>query len=82
MVFQEGGPIGLIENGDMINIDVQNRRIDLQLTDEELESRKRKWTAPAYKANCGVLYKVIYPILPTTPYLFNLTSFIKRNTLI
>lgn len=65
MIFQEGGPIGLIENGDMINIDVQNRRIDVQLTDEELEGRRRKWTTPAYKANCGVLYKVLYSAFPS-----------------
>ncbi|KAL9411174.1 hypothetical protein AB3S75_044881 [Citrus x aurantiifolia] len=56
---QEGGPIGLIQNGDIINIDVQKRRIDVQLTDEEMEERRRKWTPPAYKVNCGVLYKYI-----------------------
>ncbi|KAK0606698.1 hypothetical protein LWI29_002966 [Acer saccharum] len=56
---QEGGPIGLIQNGDIINIDVQNKRIDVQLTDEELEQRRRIWTAPPYKVNRGVLYKYI-----------------------
>lgn len=60
MAFQEGSPIGLIENGDTINIDVQNGRIDAQLTDEELESRRRKWTEHAYKSNYVVLYKVLY----------------------
>lgn len=56
--FQEGGPIGLIQNGDIINIDVQKRRIDVQLTDEEMEERRRKWTPPPNKVNRGVLYKV------------------------
>ncbi|KAK2643898.1 hypothetical protein Ddye_019093 [Dipteronia dyeriana] len=56
---QEGGPIGLIQNGDIIDIDVQNKRIDVQLTDEELEQRRRIWTAPPYKVNRGVLYKYI-----------------------
>uniref|UniRef100_A0A7C9CC77 dihydroxy-acid dehydratase n=1 Tax=Opuntia streptacantha TaxID=393608 RepID=A0A7C9CC77_OPUST len=56
---QEGGPIGLVQNGDIITIDVQKKRMDVQLTDEELVERKRKWTAPAYKANRGVLYKYI-----------------------
>ena len=56
--LQEGGPIGLIENGDIINVDVQNRRIDVQITDEEMERRRRQWTPPAYKAKNGVLYKV------------------------
>ena len=56
--FQEGGPIGLIKNGDIIKIDVQNRRIDVELTDEELENRRKNWTSPPYKASRGVLYKV------------------------
>ncbi|KAH7573083.1 hypothetical protein ACOSP7_006517 [Xanthoceras sorbifolium] len=56
---QEGGPIGLIQNGDIINVDVQKRRIDVQLTGEELEQRRRKWTPPPYKVNRGVLYKYI-----------------------
>lgn len=56
--FQEGGPIGLIVNGDIIDVDVGNRRIDAQITDEEMDQRRKKWTPPAYKANRGVLYKV------------------------
>ncbi|XP_062166178.1 dihydroxy-acid dehydratase, chloroplastic [Alnus glutinosa] len=56
---QEGGPIGLIENGDIINVDVEKRRIDVLITDEEMEQRRKKWTPPAYKANRGVLYKYI-----------------------
>ncbi|XP_002518134.2 dihydroxy-acid dehydratase, chloroplastic [Ricinus communis] len=54
---QEGGPIGLIRNGDIINVDVRERRIDVQLTDQELAERKRNWTPPPYKATGGVLYK-------------------------
>lgn len=56
--MQDGGPIGLIQNGDIITIDVQKRRMDVQLTDEELAERRKKWTAPAYKATQGILYKV------------------------
>ncbi|MFS8008110.1 putative dihydroxy-acid dehydratase [Helianthus anomalus] len=56
---QEGGPIGLIENGDIITIDITKRRMDVDLTDKELEERRKTWTAPAYKANRGVLYKYI-----------------------
>lgn len=56
---QEGGPIGLIENGDTINVDVQQRRIDVQISEEEMERRRKKWTPPAYKAKSGVLYKYI-----------------------
>ncbi|CAA7403300.1 unnamed protein product [Spirodela intermedia] len=56
---QEGGPIGLVENGDTITIDIQKRRMDVHLTDEELAERQRKWKAPPYKASNGVLYKYI-----------------------
>ncbi|KAM7485480.1 hypothetical protein LguiA_001489 [Lonicera macranthoides] len=56
---QEGGPIGLIENGDIITIDIRKKSIDVQLTDVELEERRNKWTPPAYKAARGVLYKYI-----------------------
>ncbi|CAJ2643702.1 unnamed protein product [Trifolium pratense] len=56
---QEGGPIGLVQNGDVINVDVKNKRIDVLVSDEEMQSRREKWTAPPYKANQGVLYKYI-----------------------
>lgn len=48
----------MIQNGDVINVDVQNKRIDVLVTDEELQARREKWVAPPYKANQGVLYKV------------------------
>ncbi|KAG8372748.1 hypothetical protein BUALT_Bualt12G0099100 [Buddleja alternifolia] len=56
---QEGGPIGLIENGDVIAIDIKEKKIDIQLTDAELNERRKRWTPPAYKADRGVLYKYI-----------------------
>ncbi|KAM0942058.1 putative dihydroxy-acid dehydratase [Dioscorea sansibarensis] len=56
---QEGGPIGLVQNGDIITIDIQKRRMDVQLTEEQLAERRRQWTPPAYKASRGVLYKYI-----------------------
>ncbi|KAK6145860.1 hypothetical protein DH2020_019729 [Rehmannia glutinosa] len=56
---QEGGPIGLIENGDIITIDIAKRRMDVDLTDVELNERRKRWTPPAYKADRGVLYKYI-----------------------
>ncbi|GAB2280480.1 hypothetical protein Dimus_015107 [Dionaea muscipula] len=63
---QEGGPIGLIQNGDIITIDVENRRMDVQLTDEEMAERRRNWTPPLYKADRGVLYKYIRNVLPAS----------------
>ncbi|KAJ4887265.1 hypothetical protein Rs2_27013 [Raphanus sativus] len=56
---QEGGPIGLVKNGDIITIDIGKKRIDTQVSPEEMNERRKKWTAPAYKVNRGVLYKYI-----------------------
>lgn len=38
-----GGPIGLIEEGDIISVDITNRKIDLKVGEEELARRKREW---------------------------------------
>ena len=54
---QEGGNIALIQNGDIISIDAVNNRIDVKLTDEELEARRKAWKQPALKHQSGVLYK-------------------------
>ncbi|KAH6778131.1 dehydratase family [Perilla frutescens var. hirtella] len=56
---QEGGPIGLILNGDVITIDIEKKRMDVNLTDAELNERRKKWTPPPYRADKGVLYKYI-----------------------
>ena len=41
-----GGPLAIVRNGDMIELDVPNRRIHLHITDEELQARLAQWTAP------------------------------------
>lgn len=41
-----GGPIALVANGDMIELDVPNRRLHLDVSDAELEKRRARWTAP------------------------------------
>ena len=56
---QEGGPIALIQDGDVIAIDARKRTLALELSDEELARRKANWTMPAYKAIRGTLYKYI-----------------------
>ncbi|KAI8929174.1 dihydroxy-acid dehydratase [Entophlyctis helioformis] len=56
---QEGGPIGLIRDGDMITIDAATRKLDVDLSDAELAQRKAAWTMPPYKATSGTLYKFI-----------------------
>jgi dihydroxy-acid dehydratase len=56
---QEGGPLALVEDGDAITIDADQNRLDVAVTDEELERRRVHWTAPPYKATHGTLYKYI-----------------------
>ena len=41
-----GGPLALIQSGDIIEVDVPNRRLDVRLTDDELAARKANWVAP------------------------------------
>jgi dihydroxy-acid dehydratase len=54
---QVGGPIALVENGDIISIDAEKNTIDFEISDAELKQRKLKWIAPALKPKRGVLYK-------------------------
>ncbi len=56
---QVGGPIALLRDGDRITIDADNNRLDVDLSDAELEARQAQWVAPAYKARRGTLYKYI-----------------------
>jgi dihydroxy-acid dehydratase len=42
-----GGPIGLVQEGDEITLDVTNRRLDVAVSDEELDARAQRYTAPA-----------------------------------
>lgn len=50
-----GGPIGLIENGDKILIDIPNRKLELKVSDEELARRKANWQQPEPKIKTGYL---------------------------
>ncbi|MEM9326005.1 MAG: dihydroxy-acid dehydratase [Bacteroidota bacterium] len=56
---QEGGPIGLVQNGDIIAIDAANNTIDLKISDEEMSARRAAWNQPAYPAQKGILKKYI-----------------------
>lgn len=50
-----GGPIALIEDGDIISIDIPNRKLSLEVSDEELKQRKREWKQPEPKIKTGYL---------------------------
>lgn len=54
---QDGGPIALVQSGDMIVVDAVNARLDLELPVEELEARRAAWTAPPIRATQGALAK-------------------------
>ncbi|MFA5527481.1 MAG: dihydroxy-acid dehydratase [Peptostreptococcales bacterium] len=51
----EGGLIGLIKNGDMIHIDIPNRVLEVDLTDEEIAKRKEAYVKPEPKVKTGYL---------------------------
>jgi len=53
----DGGPIALVKDGDIIEIDAVNNKIDIKISDEELAHRKRNWKQADYKVKSGVLYK-------------------------
>jgi len=56
---QEGGPIGLIKNGDTVNIDADKNILDVEVGEAEMQQRRDAWIMPAYKATRGTLYKYI-----------------------
>jgi len=49
-----GGPIAFVQDGDTIVIDVENRRIDLEVTDAELAERRSRWSPPPPRFTHGV----------------------------
>jgi dihydroxy-acid dehydratase len=56
---QEGGPIALITDGDVVTIDAQSRRIDVDVSEDEFARRRKEWRMPPYKATRGTLHKFI-----------------------
>lgn len=52
-----GGPIALLQEGDMITIDVAQRLIQVNLSDEELAARQSRWSAPPPNYAKGVMAK-------------------------
>ncbi len=54
---QSGGLLSILENGDTISIDAEKNSIDVDLTDDEINSRIRNWQAPPLKTKQGILIK-------------------------
>ncbi len=56
---QEGGPIALVKNGDMVTIDAEYNLLNVDVDDAEMAKRQATWQMPEYKAKRGTLYKYI-----------------------
>jgi dihydroxy-acid dehydratase len=56
---QTGGVIALIEEGDEMTIDAGKRILQLNVPEDVIQARRKKWKAPPYKAKRGTLYKYI-----------------------
>ncbi|MGV0922447.1 dihydroxy-acid dehydratase [Empedobacter tilapiae] len=53
----EGGPIALVENNDLIEIDINKNQLNLLVDEKTLENRKNNWKQPELKVKNGVLFK-------------------------
>jgi dihydroxy-acid dehydratase len=56
---QDGGPIALLKDGDVVTVDAEKNELRVALSDEELAKRKSAWKMPPYKYTRGTLYKYI-----------------------
>ncbi len=52
-----GGPIAAVREGDMISFDIPNRRLNVEISDEEIAERLKSWRAPAPRYTTGVMAK-------------------------
>jgi dihydroxy-acid dehydratase len=52
-----GGTIALVQEGDKITIDADQRRLQLEVSDDEIRRRRSAWKAPAARYTTGVLAK-------------------------
>ena len=56
---QDGGPIALLRDGDIITIDDETHELTVALSDEELQHRAHDWVQPPFQASSGTLWKYI-----------------------
>lgn len=59
---QEGGPIAVVENGDVITIDAVKNELSVDVAEHELAHRIDAWTQPPYKVTRGVLHRYIQTV--------------------
>jgi len=53
----EGGPLAVLKDGDVIQIDIEQRRLDVRLSEEELHTRLKQWTPPPARVKKGYLMR-------------------------
>jgi dihydroxy-acid dehydratase len=63
---QEGGPIALVRDGDVVSIDARTKKIDVEVPAAELDARRGAWRAPPLKATRGTLHKYIKNVRPAS----------------
>jgi dihydroxy-acid dehydratase len=63
---QDGGPIALVQDGDVVVIDADAASIDAEVSPEEFARRKAAWKAPPLKATRGILAKYIRCVAPAS----------------
>jgi dihydroxy-acid dehydratase len=51
----DGGPIALVRNGDTISVDIEARRVDLKVSEDELQKRSKEWKRPKPRITKGYL---------------------------
>jgi dihydroxy-acid dehydratase len=54
---QEGGVIGIIHEGEIIDIDIPKRSLNVRLSDEDIKNRLKEWKQPDFKVKKGYLYR-------------------------
>lgn len=59
---QSGGPLAIVEDGDIITIDAETNKLEVQLSDAEIAARLAKWQAPAPRYTRGVLAKYAHTV--------------------
>jgi dihydroxy-acid dehydratase len=51
----EGGPIGVVKDGDIISIDIPNGKLNVEISDDEIKARQAGWSAPEPRITKGYL---------------------------
>ena len=58
----KGGPVAILEEGDIVVIDAVNRRLDVELSDAEIQARLEKWNPPQPRYTRGVMAKYAHSV--------------------